>query len=197
MNRRTQVGLTLLEVLVAILLIGVLAVLAGIGFGSGLRRHQTQACADRIAASLHQIRTQAQAEGQRGVFLLAPGISATDLDGDGNPEYFLGFLDLNRNGALNTGGSNPDRVILHGTPGDPLCSPVVRIDAGTTTRRIQFTTLGSVLGAGGDNLYFTAGDKAARVELVSLTGLTRVYVNMDACGGGDCTTAQEWVETGS
>ncbi len=190
-------GLTLLEVLVAILLIGVLAVLGGIGFGSGLRRHQTQACADRIAASLYQIRTQAQAEGERGTLLLAPGAIAADLDGDGNKEYFIGFLDLDRNGNLDTGGATPDRVILHGTPGDSLCSPVVRINAGTTTRKIQFSALGSLLGASGDNLYLTAGDKAARVEVVSLTGLTRVYVNMDACGGGVCTTAQEWMETGS
>ena len=197
MNRRFQPGLTLMEVLVTILLIGMLAVLAGIGFGSGLRRHQTQACADRVAASLHQIRTQAQAEGERGVFRLVPGTTATDLDGDGDVEYFIGFLDLNRNGVLDTAGSEPDRVVVHGTPGDPLCSPVVRINDGTTTRTIQFTTLGSVLGESGENLYLTAGDKAARVELVSLTGLVRVYVNIDACGGGTCNTSQTWVETGS
>lgn len=193
-------GFTLVELLVTLAIVALLALFSGYTFFSDLELKRVQGCAVKLAADIQLARTAAQAEGRRAVVqMTAKGAGATDLDGDGFPEFYLVHLDNAMNGVFNSGA---DRVLVSGSDGDPLCHATLELDNGTTTTTVQFTTLGFLLGgAANRNIYFTVANSASRLELVSLSGTTRVYLLQDetgsgACGGSDCATGLGWQEIG-
>ena len=99
--------------------------------------------------------------------------------------------------------------LVHGTEGDPLCNEQIVFKQESTLRTgmssgssgvitthqngmLIFSAIGTLLnfGAANQNLYLEKNGQVARLEIVGLTGITRMYINRPAyenCGGGTCT----------
>ncbi|HHC71746.1 MAG TPA: prepilin-type N-terminal cleavage/methylation domain-containing protein [Thiotrichales bacterium] len=174
-----QAGLTLPEIMVVLAIVGFMAVIAGTTLMGDADMAYTRDCTLRIAADLQQARSLAEVEGERAVLQLANGSAPEDLDGDGSVEFYILFIDADRDGAYTEG----ETVSVHGQPGDALCAGNVEIDPFTTLpdRRIVFNTLGSILnlGAVNRNLYVSRNGMVARLEVTSLTGATRNYLRVN------------------
>ncbi len=195
-----QGGFTLVELIVTLAIIATLTMFSGHAFYSNLTSRRVQGCVVKLASDIQLARTSAQAEGQRAVVqTTALGSGASDLDGDGFPEFYLVYLDNAKNGSFDSGA---DRVLVSGSGGEPLCNTGITLDNGATITQIQFTTLGFLLsGSANRNIYFTLNDNASRLELVSLTGTTRIYFIQDEtgsgpCAGTDCLPSLDWQEIG-
>ncbi len=170
-----QRGVSLVELLVVLAIIGFMVLVAGIGLRGDVEQTQVRACVERLAADLHLARAQAQAEGQRAALQLSGDADPVDLDGDGQPELYLAWIDANRDAAYDAG----EQTLVHGQPRDTLCAAAVEVDPATTLpgRRVVFNTLGAVIGgAANSNVYVRKGDAIGRMELVSLTGAVRTYL---------------------
>ena len=98
--------------------------------------------------------------------------------------------------------------LVHGTEGDPLCNEQIVFKQESTLRTgmssgssgvittrqngmLIFSAIGTLLnfGAANQNLYLEKNGQVARLEVVGLTGITRMYINRPAyenCGGADC-----------
>jgi len=184
-------GFSLIELVVVLVIAAILIVAGGIAIKPTLAKRNVRDCGSNMIADIQLIRSHAQSDGRRAIFQLSSVAKAEDIDGDGLSEYYIGFLDINSNGAHDAG----DTVLIHGTGGDELCSSRVSIDNQTLNAAgtIAFDPLGMVMtGAVNANIYLKADETATRVELVSLAGMLRSYVNMDNCGGNACDTTDNW-----
>ena len=195
-GRPRERGMSLVEVMVVMVIIGIMALVGGLSFQISLSLNRVRNCAQNLALDIIMARSYAQSEGKRTVIELAPGAGTQDIDGDGIVEYYIIYLDNDTDGTYSAG----DQVYVHGTTGDALCSDQIEIDSGTTIRIIKFNTLGSIIGgAANQNIYFKCNDDVTRLEIISQTGITRTYVNQDGCSGGSdvnkCTVTDDWVET--
>jgi hypothetical protein len=137
-----------------------------------------------------------------------------DLDGVADPttsqltdEYYIIFLDDFAYGGYTKSSDTP--VILSGTPGDPLCDGNIvfkkestlasnaLVDDGLGTIDVTpwgmlfFSSQGALLnfGAVDKNLYLENRGQVARLQVIGLTGATRIYLNQpgyENCDDGDC-----------
>ncbi|RKX24236.1 MAG: hypothetical protein DRP47_11695 [Candidatus Zixiibacteriota bacterium] len=185
-------GFSLIELIVVMVIAAILIVAGGISMKPALARRNVRDCGTNMISDIQLIRSYAQSEGHRAVFQLTNTAKAEDIDGDGLSEYYIGFLDMNSNGVHESG----DTILIHGTGGDELCSSRVSVDNTTLpSGRIIFDPLGLVMsGAANRNIFLTASGTATRIEMVSLAGMLRYYINTDDCGGDGCTVGDLWEE---
>lgn len=185
-------GFSLIELVVVLVVAGILMAIGGIAMRPALEKRAVRDCGSNMIADIQLIRSQAQSEGRRAIFQLTSVANGEDIDGDGFTEYYIGFLDNNSNGTHDAG----DTVFIHGTSGDELCRSRVSVDNTTIPAgQIIFDPLGMVMtGAANANVYLKANETATRIELVSLAGMLRYYINLDDCGGNGCDIADNWVE---
>jgi len=185
-------GFSLIELVVVLVIAAILIVAGGISMKPALARRNVRDCGTNMIADIRLIRSYAQSEGHRAIFQLTSTAKAEDIDKDGFDEYYIGFLDINSNGVRDGG----DTILIHGTDGDELCSSRVSVDNSTLpSDRIIFDPLGLVMsGATNRNIFLKASGTATRVEVVSLSGMLRYYINTDDCGGDGCTTGDNWEE---
>ena len=186
-------GFSLIELIVVLVIAAILITAGGISMKPSLERRSVRDCGSNMIADIQLIRSYAQSEGHRAVFQLSNAAKAQDIDGDGVDEYYIGFLDNNSDGSYDSG----DTVLIRGTDGDELCSRRVSIDNTTLPGgKIVFDPLGLVMsGAANRNIFLKASETATRVEMVSLAGMLRYYINTDDCGGDGCTVSGDnWEE---
>jgi type II secretory pathway pseudopilin PulG len=196
-DRRRLVGLTLTELVVVLAIAASLAIIAGASLMESKARSEVLACAQGLARDIRLGRRMGVARGERTLVIISRSEVPTNVSGDGgrrNPgsvEYYAVGLDANRDGGL----AIPRRDILvkQGTLGDPLCAEGITIDRGTTIpgRKLLFSATGTLVNAGAanSNVYFKKWGQVSRVEVTSITGKTKIYVNMPDyknCNGVDC-----------
>lgn len=185
-------GFSILEVLVVMVIFFILAGLGGITLTSSIRKQELKNCGLRIIADLHYIKSLAQNRGTRAIFKLTTGDTLEDLDLDGKKEYYIAFLDKNKNGIFD---SSIDEIVIHGHNNQPLCHKAITVDSGTTIRTLIFDPLGFLkIGATNRNIYLKMSNNAIRIELTSLTGMTKLFFNSDNCGSDSCSENDNWQE---
>ena len=190
-------GITLMEVLIVLLIIILLAAASGATFYSSIQLQKLKNCANKIMSDIQYIRTVAQNGGSRAVLQLTSNIYSEDIDGDGYKEYYIAFLDNNKNGSYD---ASIDTIKIHGSQNNALCSNNIQVDPGTSLnpRKIIFDPLGFLkLGAGNRNIFLKIGKQAIRIEIVSLTGMLRYYLNRNNCNDDNnstCSINDEWTE---
>lgn len=185
-------GFSIIELIVVLLVAAVLMTAGAITVKPILARNDVRNCGANMMSNIHLLRARAQSQGRRAVFELTNSSSAQDIDGGGNSEYYIGFLDIDRDSTYSSG----DTLLIQGTQGDLLCSPKVEVDNNTLIgNQIIFDPLGHLLnGSANRNIYLKSGKTAARIELISMTGMMRYYLNTDDCGGDGCDTTDIWEE---
>jgi len=186
-------GLSLIELVVVLAIAVILMVAGGISIKPILNKRRVRICGSEMVDNIRLLRSSAQSNGCRAIFQLSDTGKSKDIDGDGSKEYYMGYLDKDGDGSFTAG----DKALIKGTAGDELCSSVVSIDNDTLSpaHKIIFDPLGFVMsGAANRNIYIKADDTAVRIELVSLAGMMRTYINNDNCGGNTCDTADSWEE---
>jgi len=193
-NLYNKQGFSLIELIVVLVIAAILITAGGISMKPALARRSVRDCGSNMIADIQLIRSYAQSKGHRAVFQLTNAAKAEDIDGDGFDEYYIGFLDMNSNGSYE---NTVDTVLISGTDGDELCSRRVSVDNTTLpSGRIVFDPLGLVMsGAANRNIFLKASETATRIEVVSLAGMLRHYINTDNCGGDGCTVSGDsWEE---
>ncbi|MBT9464957.1 GspH/FimT family pseudopilin [Hydrogenophaga sp.] len=113
-------GLTLIELMVVVAMLGVLAALAAPSFADMLRRMRVESMREELQASLANARVEAISRGQSVVLRRTdpcPQVQAP-LDWDCG---WTAFADLNGNGTLNAG--EPVLHVVQGKPGVSLRRP--------------------------------------------------------------------------
>jgi len=185
---------SLIELLVVMAIISIMLAVGGLTLMPSIDKRKVLNCSSKMISDIQLIRSRAQSDGQRSIFEIAGAGKAADIDGDGILEYYIGFLDNNSNGVHDGG----DTVFVKGTNGDQLCSASVSVDPGTTimNNQIIFDPLGFAMNGTNDQDIYLAGSSttAARIELVSITGMLRSFANTDNCGDNGCDTNDDWVE---
>lgn len=192
---KNEQGVSLVELMIVIGLISAMILIGGHTLGYTVNRTHVKNCAQGLALNIDMARTYAQREGKRAVIKLPYGTGLQDFDNDGNKEHYIAFLDNDADGVFDAG----EEVFVHGTPGDTLCSDTVTVASGTTgaARTMVFSNQGVILngGAANRNIYLKCHDEVARLEIVSLTGMTRLYLNDNGCGANHiCETTDTWTD---
>jgi Tfp pilus assembly protein FimT len=191
--------MSLVELMFVVALVGILILMGGHTLQYTANRTYVKSCAQGLAMNIDLARTYAQREGQRAVIQLSNGTGSENIDGDlaaGNAvnEYYIAFLDSDSDDVFDAG----EEAFIHGTPGDPICDAGVTVDGGTTVaaRTLVFSNQGSIISGGANrNIYLKCGNEAARLEIISLTGMTRILLNDDGCGADQvCGINDTWVE---
>lgn len=168
-----------------------------------MARRLSQGSGGRIVVefSLDTRRSAAAEQGPSDLDGLADG------NGNRNDEYYIIFEDEGAYGAYYNETHTP--LILSGTDGDPLCDDdiVFKRESTLTSTRLRsargsivavpkamlfFSYQGTLLnfGSANKNLYLAKNGQVARLEVVGLTGATRIYYNKASyadCGGSTCT----------
>lgn len=212
---QASIGLSLIELMIVMAIVGFLVLVSGVNLYESKSRNDVLNCAKRMSADIKQARRWAMGGGTRVIFLTALKYGSTDtgaVDLDGAPvdpthpasertdEFYVVFPDPGDAGYV-VGGTG---ALVHGTRGDALCdedvvllgestlSSVLPGFFGFSASQLYFSSLGTLLnfGAANKNLYLEKNGHVARIEVVGLTGLTRIYVNREDyfdCGGNDCT----------
>jgi Tfp pilus assembly protein FimT len=178
-------GITLIELVVAMTIVGFLVLLAAPDLSNTMKKSRVQDCANRLAADIKMARTKAQAEGQRAMIVVSKNV-LHDFNGNGKTEHYFMFLDRNpRNGAYD-GGATPETVItevacnnnvIMETSSDPLpnCDPPF-----ANAQCMQFTTLGTLPSdETGSTILMGYGDYKARIKVVSMTGYLEIQWSED------------------
>lgn len=218
MSRRDSVllgtcsGMTLVELMIVMAIVGLLVVVSGVNLYESASRNDVLNCAKRITADIKEARRWAQGGGNRVIFLTSARSGrdqgakdldrAPDDDGLIHDEFYIVFSDDDMFASWG-GTSYRDHVRRHGVNGDLLCDEdVVFLGESTMSSNIPgrsgskpqlvFSSQGTLLnfGAANKNLYLEKNGQVIRVEIVALTGFTRIYVNKESyynCGGSDCT----------
>jgi len=212
---RQSRGVTLLELMVVIAIVGILVLVSGFNLYETASKNDVLNCAKRMAADIKEARRWAQGGGSRVIFLTAAsstvdrGAVDLDLSWEISPagallfqdEFYIVFSDSADIGSYSAA-AYLSGVLRHGTKGDQLCEENIVIlkestllsgvPSSTPRSQLQFSAHGTLLnfGSGNKNLYLEKNGQVARIEVVGLTGFTRVYVNKDGyynCDGGDCS----------
>ena len=97
-------GITLLEIMVVIAIIGILASIAVTSFHGMQARSKVRDAVDHFVADFYLARAKAQAEGERVVVVLTDANQpAQDFNGDGETEHYLVFIDKDKNNQFSQG----------------------------------------------------------------------------------------------
>jgi prepilin-type N-terminal cleavage/methylation domain-containing protein len=192
-------GFSLLELVIVMTIAGILLAMGGIIIKPSISKREVLSCANTMISDIQLIRSRAQSDGHRAIFQLTaavPPAQTTDIDNDGFSEYYIGFLDKNKDGNFNAGG---DTIIVSGTGGDPLCAQSVAVGGATsiTGNKIIFDPLGFAMNGAVNQTIFLTGrssSTSARIDLLSITGMLRSFANTDNCGGDGCNAADNWSE---
>lgn len=203
-------GITLIELVVAMAIVGFLILVSGVNLYESASRNDVLNCAKRITADIKEARRWAQGGGARIIVLFSARSGqdrgprdldrARDADNLQHDEFFIVFPDSG-NRARWQGGYKPD-VRRHGVRGDPLCDEDIlflgestlssTVPRSSSKVQLYFSTVGTLLnfGSANKNLYLEKNGHVARIEVVGLTGSTRTFINKASysdCGGGNCT----------
>jgi len=214
-------GFTLIELLVVMAIVGLLLLVGGMNFYETKNRNDVLNCAKRMASDIKMARRWSQGSGGRIVFMTSfnPNLDEdqgfVDLDGVVDPstnqqydEFYIIFQDSLALGGFENAVSTP--IVLSGTRGDPLCDEQIMFRKESTFSSngisvvrgvgslspqgmLFFSSQGTLLnfGSADKNLYLEKNGQVVRLQVVGLTGGTRIYVNQPGyidCGGGTCTT---------
>ena len=203
-------GISLIEMMVAVAIVGFLVLVSGVNLYESASRNDVLNCAKRITADIKEARRWAQTSRSRVIFLTSARSGrdrgpvdldrARDADGLQHDEFYIVFPD-SFDFARWIGGYR-NFVRRRGVNGDALCdedivflgeSDLSSTVPGSRSRpQLYFSRLGTLLNFGSvnKNLYLEKNGQVARIEVVGLTGLTRIYINRgdySDCGGSTCT----------
>jgi len=213
-DRRKCRGITLIELMIVMAIVGFLILVSGVNLYDSASRNDVLNCAKRISADIKEARRWAQGGGSRVIFLtsLVPGSDTgpRDLDGildiDGSnfffhDEFYIIFPDT----AFFAGWQTAYRpnILRHGVNGNALCDDDIVYLAESTLSsshptqtpssqpQLIFSSLGTLLNFGSVNkyLYLEKNGHVARIEITALTGFTRIFINKESyhdCDGAAC-----------
>lgn len=192
-----QWGITLIELVIVLAVAASLVLIGGASLLESKARSDVLACAQGLSKNIRLGRRIGMARGTRTLLVVSRGEGPMDVSGDGSrrspglPEFYAVGLDNDASNSLSI--PRRDFLVKQGTPGDTLCNEDIKIDSGTSLprRKLVFSSMGTLKssGAANSNIYFKKRGQVARLEVTSITGKTKVYINMPAykdCNGGVC-----------
>ena len=202
-------GFTLVELMIAIAIVGFLVLVSGVSLHEAASRNDVLNCAKRITADIKEARRWAQGGGNRVIFLTSAIAGQDggardldrfrDTDRERHDEYYIIFPDTFF-GAKWQNSYRPS-VRRRGVKGDELCDEDVvflgestlssSVPRRSSQAQLVFSSLGTLLNFGSvnKNLYLEKNGHVVRIEVVALTGFTRIYLAKESyqnCGGADC-----------
>lgn len=169
---RRQAGLTLIEVLAAILVLGVIVALGGPSFAVFVQNTRVESRASAVLQLVNQARAEAAAQRRPVTVCGSLNGTACNATAPAWSTFVVSFLDCNGNGAIDAvvaGAACNDRILQNIENGSP--GVTTRI-AGFANDRFSFNTQGFLVGAGNGTIRFCdgRGAAAARAWLVTPTG---------------------------
>lgn len=170
MQRKTTIGATLIELLMAALVLAVLGTLAVPAFGTLLERSRVQAADQAFVAALHFAREAAVRSGART--LVCPSVDGTHCIDDGHWEAgWVVAIDRDRDGQPDTG------PLLRGdhdsTNRIPQGATRLRLQSSVGRPRVVFQPDGSAGGSNVTLLICRPGGQSGRGIVVSNSGRIR------------------------
>ncbi len=195
-------GVTLIELIIVMVIIGLLSILAVPDFTRTIRKSRAKDCMQRLASDIKRARTEVQAEGQRAMVVVTED-NPKDFNSDGDTEHYLVFLDANGGKDFDLGETTIAAILCsedvemessspENTNPLPACSNFT--DGGC----LEFTTLGTLSNSGAtpgrivmnydnydDNVVYKV-----RIKVVSITG----HLITEWCEGTttDCNNDANW-----
>ncbi|MFN3479294.1 MAG: GspH/FimT family pseudopilin [Thermodesulfovibrionales bacterium] len=189
---KEQAGITLIEIAVVLVIMGVLVSLAAPELSSSIKKYRVQDCVKRLASDIKQARAKAQADGQRAVVVVTKD-TPQDFNSDGDSEHYLIFLDKNRNELYDEG----ETIIVEG-----VCQSGITMEAGdnplqscpsiSNARCLEFTSLGTLNSdATGRRIQMKLGMNKVRITVVSIVGHLQIQ-RCEETTSGLCDNNNNW-----
>ena len=179
-------GLTLIELMIALAVAGVLLALAGPSFQQALGKNRLSSTASEFTGAVQLARAEAIRQNRRVTLCRSTDGSACDSTGSTWPGWIV-FVDLDSDGVRD----NNEPIVKAGT----IAAPVLALSSASVTaagERITFRGDGTARGADGQSLLtgivalcVPVADPAENVRDVSLAFGSRTAVRRRN-GGGAC-----------
>ncbi len=101
---KNQNGFTLMELMVAIVIVGIMATMIVPQYTGMLKKAKMQSYIEDLASGINVARAEAMSQGQRAIIAtVALGQGAIDFDSDGSAEHYFIFLDTDRDNDYDAG----------------------------------------------------------------------------------------------
>lgn len=105
-GRLATQGFSLIELMVALVIVAILAVIAGPNFSDAIKRNRVESLAREVASALNLARSEAASRGR--TVILCRSVTGSSCSGTTNAtEGWLIFEDTDNSGDLDAGGSEP------------------------------------------------------------------------------------------
>lgn len=188
MTSLRQRGLTLIELMMAVAVAGVLLALAGPSFQQALGKNRLSSTASELTGAVQLARAEAIRQNRRVTLCRSVDGSACDSTGSTWPGWIV-FVDLDSDGVRD----NNEPIVKAGT----IAAPVLALSSPSVTaagERITFRGDGTARGADGQSLLtgivalcVPVADPAENVRDVSLAFGSRTAIRRRN-GGGVCNS---------
>jgi type II secretion system protein H len=143
-SRTRRSGLSLIELTVVSLLVGIIAVIGSLRYADALSRHRVRRSAERIAAELQAARHTARARGQVVTISFNAVNQSFTVTGIANPDhpsaaYTKSLADGSLSAAITAVNFGGDAVIQFNTFGVPDSGGSLTLSSGTATQIVAVT----------------------------------------------------------
>ncbi len=174
-SRCTQTGVTLVEMLVVMAIVGVLAALSGPSFVRLIQTTRMDTRAESLLAIVNQARAEAIA--QRRVVTVCGSLDGVTCNNGGWSANWLSFIDMDGDGVIDNGGANPDRVLKTVTNSHPNITT-----QRTGANPLRFNSQGFSVDTAAQSIWFCdeRGATASRGWIVTAIGRLNPITDTDS-----------------